>query len=384
MEVKQIYELVNSVTKEVLGKETLLQEDLTGVVQLGDAIFNARAQENYVRSLVDHIGKVIFVNRVYSGSAPKVLMDKWEFGSVLEKVQMELPEATENETWELEDGVSYDPNIFYKPKVSAKFFNNLTTFEVPISITEKQVKSAFSSATQLNSFLSMIYNSVEKTITVKVDALIMRTINNMTAEVIYDEYQGGDLTASSGVRAVNLLKLYNDKFSRSLTADACLTDPDFLRFASMYMGLYIKRLSKISKLFNVGGKERFTPRDLLHVVLLDEFTQASSVYLQSDTYHNELVALPNYESVPYWQGTGTNYEFGSTSKINVKSSGGHTVEVSGILGVMFDRDALGVCNFDRHTTTNYNGKAEFYNSWYKHEARYFNDLDENFVVFFVA
>lgn len=384
MKVTQIYELMNNVTKEILGETAVLNEDLSNVVDIGTQILDATSVDSYVRTLVNHIGRVIFVNRPYAGSAPKVLMDAWEFGSILEKVSMDLPDATENESWELEDGASYDPNIFYKPKVSAKFFNSKVTFEVPMSFTEFQVKQSLSSAEQLNGFLSMLYSGVDKSMTVKLDALVMRTINNFIAETIYDEYQGAAVNTKSGVRAVNLLKLYNDKFGVNLSADEALTTPEFIRFAALQMGLYEKRLAKMSKLFNIGGKERFTPADVLHVILLNDFAEAANVYLQSDTWHNEYTALPNAEVVAYWQGSGQTYAFEDVSKINVKTSSNNSVEVSGIVGIMFDRDALGVSNLDRRVTTNYNAKAEFYNNFYKADAGYFNDFNENFVVFFLG
>ena len=386
MEVKQVYTLVNDSAKEVLGDVEVsnFNEDLEGVVDLGDTIENAVGYDKYVKSLVNHIGRVIFVNRAYNGGVPKVLMDGWEFGSILEKIQMDMPQATENESWELEDGQSYDPNIFYKPTITAKFFNKMVTFEVPVSITEKQVKQSFSNATQLNAFVSMIYNAVDKAMTVRTENLIMKTINNMIGETVYDAYQGGSLSASSKVRAINLLYLYNNKFGQSLSASDCLTDKEFLRFASLTMKLYIRRLSRISKLFNVGGKERFTAKELLHVVLLTDFVVGAEMYLESDTFHNDLVALPNYEDVPYWQGSGTGYDFADISQIQIKNASGNDITVSGVLGVMFDRDSLGVANVDRRTTTNYNPKAEFFNNWYKFDARYFNDLNENFIVFFVA
>lgn len=384
MEVSQIYGLVNTVTQEVLGESAIVKEDLSNVVDIGEEIFNANAVDKYVKSLVNHIGRVIFVNRAYSGSVPSVLMDGWEFGSVLEKIQADLPQATENESWELENGASYDPNIFYKPNVSVKFFNSKVTFEVPMSFTELQVKQSFSSATQLNGFISMLYNSVDKTMTVKTDELIMRTINNMIAETINSEYQGVGLSTKSGVRAINLLKLYNDKFGTSITAEQSITNPDFIRFASYTMGLYVDRLAKMSTLFNVGNKERFTPKDLLHVVLLSDFEKSANAYLQSDTYHDLYTALPKAETVPYWQGSGTGYNFTDVSSIYVNTSSNNEVRASGILGVMFDRDALGVTNLDRRVTTNYNPKAEFYTNFYKFDAGYFNDLNENFIVFFVA
>ena len=387
MDVKQVKNLVNTATNEALGREVVVAEDLSNVVDLGDELFNANAVDNYVRSLVNHIGRMVFVDRAYRGSAPSVLMDGWEFGSVLEKVQADLPLATENESLELENGTSYDPNIFYAPKVSAKFFNKRVTFEVPMSFTEKQVKESFSNAQQMNGFLSMLYNAVEKAMTVKIDALTMRTINNMTGETLYSEYNAGNYGESSGVRAVNLLYLYNQRFPNAvITADQALTTPEFIRFASLTMKNYIKRLSKMSTLFNVGGKERFTPAELLHVVLLSDFESSAEVYLYDGQgqFNVDNVRLPRAETVPYWQGSGTSYAFGDTSKINITTSDAHVINASGILGVMFDRDALGVTNLDRRVTSNYNPKAEFFTNWYKFDAGYFNDLNENFVVFFVA
>ena len=397
MEVKQIYTLINSVSGEVLGKTDIVTEDLTGIVDLGTEIFNQNAVDNYVKSLVNHIGKVIFVNRPYAGKVPSVLMDAWEFGSVLEKISADVPEAEENDTWNLTDGTSYDQDVFHKPTVTAKFFNSKVTFEVPVSITERQVKESFSSAAQLNGFISMIYAAVEKSMTIKTDALVMRTINNMIAETILADAQdfgataagdmtGADLSTASTTRCVNLLKLYNDKTGATtkLTAAKAITDPDFIRFASYVMGTYADRMQSISTLFNVGGKERFTPKDMLHVVLLSDFAKAAQTYLYSDTFNRGDVLLPQAETVPFWQGSGTAYDFASTGKINVKESKGKAVTVTGVLGVMFDRDALGVCNLDRRVTTNYNAKAEFFNNYYKFDAGYFNDTNENFVVFFAA
>ena len=391
MEVKQIYTLINSVSGEVLGKTDIVKDDLTGVVDLGNEVFNQGAVDNYVKSLVNHIGKVIFVNRPYAGKIPSVLMDAWEFGSVLEKISAEIPAATENDTWNLTDGQEYKQDIFHKPVVSAKFFNSKVTFEVPVSITERQVKESFSSAAQLNGFLSMIYSAVEKSMTIKTDALIMRTINNMIGETLFADAasftpSGKTLSyaSASTVRCVNLLKLYNTAKGTTLTADKCLTDGEFIRFASYQMGLYADRLQSISTLFNVGGKERFTPKDALHTVLLSDFAKAAQAYLYADTKNMEQVLLPNAESVASWQGTGKDYGFAHTSAINIKTSGNHEINISGVLGVMFDRDALGVCNLDKRVTTNYNAKAEFFNNYYKFDAGYFNDTNENFVVFFVA
>ena len=380
MEIKQVYEIVNTATSEVIGDSAVVAEDLSNIVDVGNAVFNGSAFDAYVRTLVNHIGKVIFVNRPYRGSAPSVLMDAWEYGSVVEKIHSEMPVAVENESWELEDGASYDPHVFHKPVAQAKFFNKLTTFEIEASITEMQVRQSFSSATQLNAFVSMIFNEIEKAMTVRTDALIMRTINNMILETLKDA------NGAATPRAVNLLSEYNTQFSKSLTAGQAIYDPEFIRFAAYKIALYTDRMTRMSTLFNVGGKQRFTPKDLQHIVMLSEFASAADIYLQSDTFHDEYTKLVNAERIPFWQGSGTDYAFTSTGKITGTPASGSdsAITAGGVLGCIFDRDALGVMNNNQRVTTQYNPKAEFTNYFYKKDARYFNDLNENFVFFYVA
>ena len=389
MEVKQIYEIMNSITSELLGDTAVVAEDLSNIVEIGQQFESVVGLDNYVRKLPDHVGRVIFVNRRYAGRVPSVLMDGWIYGSILEKISARLPEAVENEDWSLNNGQSYDPNIFNGPDVFANFWNKRTTFEIDMSITEDQVKSSFSSVEQLNGFLSMITTAIENSLTVKLDALIMRTINNMIGETMYAEAPSGTYTGRSGAKAVNLLYLYNVAMYGSstgsyLAADAALHTPEFIRFASMTMANYIDRLKVINNIFNIGGESRFTPDDMLHVVMLSEFKNAAGAYLQSDTFHNEYTALPEAESVVFWQGSGTDYDFDSTSEIKITTASGHDVDVSGVVAVMFDRDALGVCNQERKVNTHFNEKASFWNYFYKQFAGYFNDTNEQFVVFYVA
>lgn len=390
MKVTQIYEIMNTVTKEILGKSDIVLEDLSNIVDVGKAILDASAVDNYVKALVDQVGKLVFVDRVYRGSAPSVLMDAWEYGSIVEKIQMDMPEATENESWDLVDKQTYNQDMFYKPSVSVKFFNNKTTFEIPCSFTELQVKESFQNATQLNSFTSMIYNAIDKSMTVKTDALIMRTINNFTAATISTDYGEESLNSKSGKRAINLLYLYNHEHGEELKPEEAIKNPEFLRYATATINLTAERMKRISTNFNMGGKERFTPEDMMHIVMLADFQRYAEVYLYSGVgqFNDKNLRLPEAETVPYWQGQGVSYQFGSTSKINVKAAleNGQKkeVEATGILAVIFDRDALGVTNFNRRVTSHYNAKAEFYNNWYKMDAGYFNDFNENFVVFFVA
>jgi hypothetical protein len=380
MTVKQIYELVNASTKQVLGETAILTEDLSNVVDIGTEIFNANAVDNYVKTLVDRIGKVIFVNRPYSGSIPSVLMDSWEYGSVTEKIQMDLPEAEVNETWELQDGATYDQNFFYQPKITVKFFNQMTTFDIPMSITERQVQESFTSAQALGSFIGMIWTMIENSMTVKLDSLILMTINNMIS--LTDSDNGGG--EAQHVHLLTEYKALNPDFTK--TGESAMTDLDFLKYCAYRIKLVAGRMTQYSKVFNAEKKSRHTPKDLMHIVLLSDFKNAADVYLQSDTFHNELSALPNSESVQYWQGSGDGtdaFTFANTSKINIKDAKGNSYTKSNIIGVIFDRDALGVTKKNTRIRSHVVDKAEFYNYWYKADVGYFNDLSENFVCFLI-
>lgn len=378
MKVTQIKDLVNSSLKEVNGSSVLLKEDLSNVVDIGKELLNNDDIDNFVKKLVDRVGKTVFNDRVYQGSAPSVLMDAWEYGSVVEKIDSDLPKVEENDSWKLEDGKSYDQDIFYQPKVSAKFFNSKVTFDIPMSFTKMQVESAFSSPTELNSFISMLMVKTQNAMTVNLDGLIMKTINNFTANVI---------NAKKGMQVVNLLDLYNKTAQTKVTVDNALTSPDFIKFANLTINTYRDRLTKMSTLFNEAGLNKFTPVENQHLVILSDLASASKVYLESDTYNQDNVKISNYDTVPYWQGSGTTYGFKDTSKIDIAiKDGAQTKEIiqTGILGVLFDTSALGVSCQNPRTTTAVNARAEFYTNFNKYDAMYYNDLNENFVVFMIA
>lgn len=378
MEVTQIKDIVNQTTAEVTGTEAISDIDLNEVVENGAEVLESdKLIDNYVRTLVDHIGKVVFVNRPYTGSTPSVMMDAWEYGAILEKIQYEgLPEAEDNDSWDLQDGQSYDPNIFYKPTVSAKFYSERRTFDVPMSFANRQVKSAFSSAAQLQAFFAMIETAISNGMTVKMDSLVQLTLANAIATVYNNR-------ATKPVQYVDLVTRYKTATGDvTVTPENALVTPEFTRWASMEMKRVLARMRKLSTLFNAGGKYRHTPADRLHLILHSDFTAAAEAYLYSDTYHNEFVKLPKAEEVAFWQGSGTGFGWADTSKIVVTPRDSEqSVTVNNIVGIAFDREALGVTNLDRRVTTNWNPKGEFTNNWYKFDAGYFNDFNENIVVF---
>lgn len=375
MKVTQIATILNEAQQEIIGKSAVTTEDLTNVVDMGKQILEATDVDNYVRKLIDKVGRMIFVDRVYNSTAPDILTDSWEYGSAMQKVRCEMPDAVENDSWKLTNGQSYDPFVFTAPDVQSKFYDSKVTYEVQMSFTEMQVKSAFNSPAEMNSFFAMIENRIRFKLTLSNDILKTRTVNNLIAEKIHSKNN-----------VVNLLTMYNAEFTQTLTAAHALMDKDFLRYAIGKIKEYIKYIQRPSMLFNDGGYTTFTPESDLKMVLLSRFVNTAEVYLQSDTFHNDLVKLTGYSEVPYWQGSGTGetFDFEEISKINVTTASGNAVSQTGIIGTIFDRDACMVCNANPRVTSIYNPKGEYWNYFYKYDASYFNDTMENCVVFIVA
>lgn len=380
MEVTQIAEIVNQTTLEVTGNAELSASDLNKVVEIGSEVLDTdddKMFDNYTKKMIDRIGKVVFVNRPYTGSTPSVMMDSWEYGAILEKIQYEgLPEAEDNDSWNLVDGQSYDPNVFHKPEVSAKFYSERRTFDIEMSFARRQTKTAFTNGAQLQAFFSMIETAISNGMTVKMDSLVQLTLANAIATIYSNR-------VAHPVQYYDLVSMYKTATGdNTVTPENALVKPEFTRWAAMTIKRVVARMKKLSVLFNQGGKYRHTPSDRLHLILHSDFTAAAEAYLYGDTYHNEFVKLPKAEEVSFWQGTGTGFAWADTSKIIVTPSGTNSpVTVNNVVGIAWDRDALGVSNLDRRVTTNWNPKAEFTNNWYKFDAGYFNDFNENIAVF---
>lgn len=388
MKITQIATILNeTIQAEHIGESQVVNEDLSNIVDIGSAVLDYTGVSNtnydsFVKTLIDQVGKVVFVNRVYTSQAPNLLKDSWEYGSVLQKVRCELPDAEDNSTWNignLANGESVDPFELSKPEVEAKFYNSKTTFEVPITLAEIQLKEAFRSAADMNRFISMIENRIQMKLTLCSDAMVMRTMNNLIGQKI-----------GTKNNVVNLLSEYKKVVTGStLTAEQALQDRDFLKFATKHLMLYKKFLAGASMLYNNDGYITFTPEDKLKFILLGDFAKSMEVYLLSDTFSKEFVQLPGYSEVPFWQGSGdgTTNNFSERSKLDVKVDIDGTataIAQEGLVGVMFDEEAACVCNENQRVTSIYNPKGEYWNYFYKFDCSYMNDLAENCVVFVVA
>ena len=397
MKIKQLAEVLNGtlsttgIIDQVTGEAVVAKEDLSDIVDVGKTVLDYTGAGNanfdsFMRNLIDQVGKIMFVDRTYTSQAPDILKDGWEYGSILQKVRCEVPEARDNATWDLFNypkagGEAYpDPFELSKPSAQAKFFNSKATYEVPITLTDVQLRESFQSASQFGSFIAMIENRIRMKMTLCNDGLIMATIANLI---------GQNLNAGRGI---NLLSAYNTATGSTLTAAKALTDKEFLRFAAATIGKYKKYLAVASTAYNDGSYLTFTPADKLKFIANTEFAKALDAYLYSDTYNEEFVKLDGYSEVAFWQGTsGTNAgDEAGRLKIDVEvadstaQGGKKEVTQDGILAVMFDDEAAAVCNQNFRVTSQYNGRGEYTNYFYKWDAMYMNDTQENNVVFYIS
>lgn len=367
---KQVADLVNTATSEITGVTAVLTEDLTNVVDMGNEIQNADLYENFTNGLLLTIGKDIIVNRPYKSSLPNIYRSQTEYGQLTQKIRGTLDEASPNQSWQLTDNTSYDDNVYIESTYDVKLYSKQDAYEIRKSIPDEQLKGCFRSKENLEAFVSFVMTLVYNSIEVKREALCMRIINNMIGETIYD---------NNGVRYVNLLSTYNTLHSTSLTASQALITPSFLKWSGAQIRKYQKLIARYNTIFNLGGATTFTPKDLQHLILHSEYSDNMATYLESDTFHNEFVALPYHDEVPYWQGTGT--DLTDTMKIDITTSSGHSVSKSYVIGVLFDHDGLGIFEDSPTVRTKYVNSSEFTNYWFKQKVKCFNDTNENCIVF---
>lgn len=383
MQVNQIYTLLSDIMLEVTGQPTegeepavIVNEDLSNVVDIGTSIFSNNWRDNYVKSMINRIGREVFVDRSYSGFAPSILKDAWEYGSIMSKTRCKIFDAKLNPSWSLTAGETVNQFEFTPPTVYQKFYNKKVAWQIDCSFTEVQLKESFTSAQALNRFYSMIESRIAQSMTIYTDSLIMRTIINFIAEKIH---------ASNGV--IDLLAGFNAGLSTPITAAQAMRNKEFMRYAALTISLYVDRFRAPSVNFNVMDGDdtnvTFTPKDFAHLVIHSDLAKSMEVYLQSDTYHDELVKIGEYETVPFWQSQGSSYDLPTTSQIDIKIASDNTTTVKRnyIVGLLFDRDAMGVLNDNRRTTSAYNANGEYWTNFYKVDTSYFNDLAENGIIF---
>ena len=376
-DVIQIYSIMNDVGKQTLGEKAVTVVDTQSFTSLGEKVLKSDTDtENFINKLTDRIAKTVYAVRNYLGINKNLMREPFDYGVIVQKIHVEMPEAKENNAWKIgEEGYTptYAPVI--KPTVSQKLFNKLSTWEIDVTIPDFMLKTAFLNESSMATFIDAIFTAMN-------NAMVMCVDNN--ANLIRANFIGNKIHSAQPTQAINLLKDYNTLTNANLTVASCLRDVDFLKWATMQISLWTKRMRVMSKLFNEDKNSKFTSEEYLVLDVLQDFASSTATFLQSDTYHKELVALPMYNEIPYWQGSGETFAFADTSKISVKIDGTTEVTQGGIIAVAYDYNAIGTTINEPRSTTERNNKDEYTNYYNKATIGCFNDLGENGIVFYIA
>ena len=374
--VEQIYTLVNETAKESMGEKAIAVKDVSSLIALGDSVLSSASDtENFLNTLVDRIARTVFSVRRYETDTEGMVRHPFEFGCIVQKIYVDMPEAKQNNSWEIgKEGYTpvFAPVI--KPTAKQKLFKGITTWEVDVTIPDYMLRTAFLNETSMATFIDAIFTAMDNMITLAIE----NNANLTRASFIARKLKGGKPCG-----AINLLHEYNTLTSASLTVEGAMMNAEFLAWASRAINLWVKRMSKMSVLFNEEGYKRHTPKDKIVVNLLQDFTSACDTFLGANTFHDELVKLPMYDSVAYWQGAGESFDFNDTSAIKVKIDESNTIEKKGIIGIVYDYEAMGVTLNERRSTSERNNHDEYTNYYNKANIGYFNDMSENGIVFYL-
>ena len=390
MKYKQIGEILNDVYGSIIGEDNLIKEDLSNIVEVGKMITSSSVFDdnfdNYVKKIVDKVGKVIEHTDTLELRHLPIYKDSWEYGSILEKIRVEAPETEEDYTFDLTNYTGEDVFTLAPADISAKYFNNSTTFKMKISLPKRQLKDSFQSSSQMNKVFSAIENRVMFKLDIDLLALEYRNECNLIAE----KFKNGNKNC-----LVNLYAEYvKETGDETVTVDKFLVTDKCLRFANKKIKMLRSFLNKASVLYNDGGYTNVTNSNQQITLLLTDFVSSLDSYLYSSNRHNEFLKIENFHEMPYWQSGGKDDSYSNRSSINViPASEGKPpvgedtrliIKETGILGVIQDiRSCAVTCEHSETESINV-PDARFINFWHFRDANYINDVDENVIVLYIS
>ena len=394
METNQVFSLANSIAKQMWGSESIDVVDTSSLVSMGEDVLRSNtSKETYLNTLVDRIGKTLIRTLKSKSYAPNLVKTTFEWGCILQKVDIEPLEAQRDKSWDIGNpdfGTATLPSDYlkiFKPKITQKFFKSRNAVKNTVTIPDFLFEDSFTNAQTYGLFVEGVMKAQKD--------VIERTLNN-TEMLCIDHFIASKIHEGNGV--YNLLPDYNTAHpNATLTAVQAMETPAFLKYAGKVMRDVIGYMDDESVRFNAYGKVRRTTRDDMHVFIHRDFASAYATYLESDTFHKELIALPLYQEVNKWQGTGKAQYGDFKDRTSIKITIGKvedstadnygediTINQSGIVGFFADTYALGVTNLKEHAGADRNNGEGYTNYTQGATFGYFNDLSENGVVFIVA
>lgn len=379
--VEQIYNDVNTALKEVLGEECIINQDYTNIVQIGQKLNEGGRifVEQFFNAIAARVNQFIIVNKYYDGIWRHYFWTAPEFGQIRVKLWIDIPDAEEDNAFKLADGNIYNGDLIYHaPVVESRYFNSKNVWRIVVSRTFDQIVGMFANRGELEQFYNALANSAIQGFNLRIDRELSFAVNNFIVSKIKE---------NNGV--VDLLTMYNTKFSKTLTAEQAITDKDFLTFAIATINLYKGFMQKPSRLFNNAKAVRQTTVDEMIASFVGSFSEYVNAYVRKDLYNAHMLKLPKYSDIPYWQGVSTesgdlniNNSYDPISCMTIKGQRDNTKVTAVVVGIITDIRAIAgtASNMDVKNGS-YNGDGDFQNQYFRRQSQIINDLDENGIVF---
>lgn len=384
MDAIQIYSLMNDINQQMWGEDALDVHDLSGIISMGETVLSSSANvDAFFKTLVDRIGKVIVRRLDLELDFPNLMMNEFEWGCVLQKLDVGVFGAKNNTDWQVTDA-GFSPSLLeiYPPQVYQTFFTNADTFEFRRTLPNNILSTAFSGAGEMANFINAVTSAMVDSMTLSLNNLARTSVNNFIAEKIKN---------ANGV--VNIADMYNAVATTPVTdCEEAMRTPEFLRYATNVIRKYFKYLSIPNVNYNVAGRIRATQRDNMHFLANTTFVAGLESYLYSDTFHDEMVKINNFTEVAYWQAnlntdtTSINLPEDVTAIDVIPSSekGQVTptaISQSGIIAVLADRQAIGIGLNKRRSAAFNNVMDDVTTIKLSATVQHFNDLSENGIIF---
>ena len=374
MNTEQIYGLVNSVVDQAIGDSGIVAVDTSSLVSLGDVVLSSSTNtEAFLNTLAQRIGKTIIRYRMYRNKLSDLVVDDFTFGAIVQKIRIQMPEAEADQSYGLTDGSSVDHYEIAKPTVDQKIFVTRTPYQYKLTIQQAHLKEAFTGEDAMGRFISAVFGELRNAIEKGLEELGRTCIS--TAIVVVD---------GSSNQTIDLVTEYNS-LGHSLTAGPdVMEDKDFMRWAIARINQVYDYMQDMSVLYNDTSIPTFTPEEDIRFKCHSDFVRKAQMVLQADTFNKTLVDLPAYSLINYWQDSQVGDKYGVKQDRPDPLNPGQTttVTVDNVIGVMYDKDALGTYKKDEiAATTPLNAAGLYYNTYYHEKQLWFYDPSENLVVF---
>lgn len=378
--------VLNALVAQSEGKEDISSVAVDDIASFGNTLLSSSedsSKDIVFKTLLDRIGRTITDMLAYENKFAYIFKDAFHYGVVLQTLHVDNFEAKTSGIYDGLDDGDVDEDLFKisLPTVHQKLFENQQPWEFQVTITDLQIKSAFTDETTLAAFINGIFTAMKNSIVKYLETSARAVYCDLIAHKMEAEAADGVDT----IHAVNVLQQYYDETGIELTTDSWKFNADFLRWLTSTFTDYVGLFEEMSVIFNTDEYETFTPKDMLHFVINNKVADNIKRYMQSDVYNKELVELPAYREISSWQALGKRASLDKRLEVKVEyGTGLDKKEVDAtVIAVMHDDRVLSMTLKDRYTVDIPNKHKHTRNVFEQGTICNFINMAHNALVFYI-